>query len=175
MKRKTIVLSLTTKGSLQKAIDKIEEYSQTIQNMSEMFVMELANVGITALSVRINSISPFYKGSDLSVSLQMLNGSLGASIVMSGKQCAFIEFGSGVLFNAPKGSSLHPKGEELGLTIGSYNPNSPNAESPTGWFYYDEYGQKQHTYGTPTFAPMHNSEMEMLSQIKEIAERVFSQ
>ena len=174
MKHKTIRLSLTTKGSLQKAVDQLESYKQEIQDKSNLFLVELANVGIVALNVRINSISPFYKGSDLSVSLQMMNGVLGASIVMSGKQCAFVEFGAGVLFNAPKGSSLHPKGTELGLTIGSYNPDSHNAESPLGWFYYDEYGQKQHTYGTPTFAPMHNSEMEMLNQIKEIAEKVFS-
>lgn len=175
MKRNNIVhISLTKKGSIDKALQRIEELKTEIQDKSELFVSELAQVGIKALSVKVNSISPFYKGSDLNVSLRILGGVMGASIEMSGKQCAFIEFGAGVLFNTEVGSSLHPKGGELGFTIGSYNPDSPNASNPEGWWYYDEYGQKQHTYGVPTFAPMHNSEMEMLGQIKEIAERVFA-
>lgn len=170
---KRLNISLTTQGSLNKAIEYLEQYKESLNEKTMRFIEELGNVGITALNARVNSISPFYKGEDLDVNLEIKDGIMGATITMSGDQCAFIEFGSGVLFNAPKGDSLHPKGKEFGYTIGSYNPDSPNAESPTGWWYYDEHGQKQHTYGTPTFAPLHNSEMEMINEIKSIFYEVF--
>lgn len=170
---KRINVSLTTPGSLKKAIEELEKYKQEIDEKAQLLVEELGKIGIKALNARINSISPFYKGTDLKTELVIENGIMGASIIMSGSQCAFIEFGAGVLFNTAKGGSLHPKGEELGLTIGSYNPSSPNATSPYGWFYRDEYGERQHTYGTPTFAPMHNSEVELINEINRVFIEVF--
>lgn len=174
VKRENIIrISITTPGSINQAVKTIENYyTNKLQAKAEEFVNELAAVGIKSINVAIKNINPLMKGGDLKVTLEYANGEYGANITMSGKQCAFIEFGAGVYYNTEKGSSKHPKGEELGFTIGSYNPGSPHAEDPEGWWYYDEKG-RHHTYGTPTFAPMYNSEIEMLDKIKVIAEKVF--
>lgn len=168
---KRINISLTTPGSLNSAIEYLKQYN--MEQKAKQFIEELAQIGIKALSVNVNSISPYYKGEDLDVSLKFEDDGMKAVITMSNGQCMFIEFGAGVLFNAPLGESLHPKGKELGFTIGSYNPKSANAGKREGWWYTDSNGISQHTYGTPTFAPMHNSEMEMIRDIKKVFIEVF--
>lgn len=168
---KRINISLTTPGSLNSAIEYLKQYN--MEQKAKQFIEELAQIGIKALSVNVNSISPYYKGEDLDVSLKFEDDGMKAVITMSGKNCAFIEFGSGILFNVPIGESKHPKGKELGFTIGSYNPGSANAGKRYGWWYTDENGTRQHSYGTPTFAPMHNSEMEMIRDIKKVFIEVF--
>lgn len=155
----------------------LEDYKSSLDDKTAIFIQRLSKIGISALNARINSISPFYKGEDIDTSVSSVyktEDGWGAVITMKGSQCVFIEFGAGVTFNTSKGSSLHPKGEELGLTIGSYNPNSPNATSSSGWWYKDKWGQSQHTYGTPTFAPLYNSSLVMLEAIRIVAEEVFS-
>lgn len=170
---KRLNISLTKPGSITNAIKALEQYKTELNTKTQLFVQMLGDVGINALSLQISNISPFYKGEDLQIELQETDGGFGASLIMSGTQCAFLEFGAGVLFNTSEGGSLHPKGKELGFTIGSYNPSSPNATNPGGWWYKDKWGKTQHTYGTPTFAPLHNSEMEMLRDIQKVAREVF--
>lgn len=169
-----IRLSLTTPGSLQKAIDRLESYSKELETKRQLFVKRLGEYGLKVLDVNISQISPEHKGDDIQTTLTFNDSVCIASIIVSGQQVAFIEFGAGVLLNTAKGSSLHPKGAELGFTIGSYNPNSKNAESPYGWYYKDENGQKHHTRGTPTFAPLHNAEMSIIDVITLVAREVFS-
>ena len=176
MKRSShIRLSLTTPGSLDKAIQALKDYQKDIQEKSKLFVDKLGAYGLEVLNINISKIPSSSDGKDISTSLRRNGDGYTATLTISGDEVAFIEFGAGVKYNTSKGGSLHPKGQELGLTIGSYNPRSKNAERPTGWFYIDAYGRKQHTYGTPTYAPLHNSEMAIISTINLIAREVFSQ
>ena len=171
----TLKVSLSS-DSLLKAASEVEKYRKSLDEKCKMFVEELAKVGIEALNAHIGSISPFYKGSDLTSSLGVVENTgdgWRATVEMSGSQALFVEFGAGVTFNTGKGGSLHPKGVELGYTIGSYNPDSKNATNPWGWWYKDEWGTKQHTYGTPTFAPMYHSSEEMIKAIVTVAKSVF--
>lgn len=172
---KRINCSITKKGSIKRAIQELETYKNDLNRKTEMFVDRLGAVGIKALNVRLSAISPFYKGEDIKTEGEIVQTDDGwkAIIYMSGSQAAFIEFGAGVTFNGAEGSSRHPKGKELGYTIGSYNPASPNATSSSGWWYTDKWGQSQHTYGTPTFAPLYESSMDMLREVANIAREVF--
>ena len=174
---KRLYMSLNNPNSVDNVIKYLEEYKKTLDNKTEVFIQRLSRIGINALNARIKSISPFYKGEDIDTSVSEVyrtDEGWGVRIAMSGSQCVFIEFGAGVILNTSAGNSLHPKGQELGLTIGSYNSNQKNATSPTGWWYTDKWGESQHTYGTPTFAPLYNSSLEMIEAIQEVAEEVFS-
>lgn len=173
--KKTLYMSLSTHGSIDKVIKELDKYADSLEEKSKRFIKELADIGIKALEATIRHISPFYKGEDLETSSEVIQTDEGwtAIISMSGSQAVFVEFGAGVILNAPKNQSLHPKGEELGLTIGSYNPSSPNATSPYGWWYKDKWGEYQHTLGTPTFAPLYSSSLEMLSVMEQIAKDIF--
>lgn len=168
-------ISLTEK-SIANAIKRLEKYRDELPKKTQKFIKALSEVGINAVKVRVGSISPFYKGDDLLVekgTLRQEGDNWVCEIVMTGSQSVFVEFGAGVTFNTSVGGSKHPKGGELGYTIGSYNPSSPNASSPLGWWYYDSHGVKQHTYGTPTFAPLYGGTMEMITSITEVARGVF--
>ena len=163
------------KKNIDRCIQQLEQYKVELNNKTERLVEELSKIGIKALDAHIGTISSFYSG-DLSTEVGHLRKEGDrwiCEIIMSGKQCVFVEFGAGVTFNTPVGGSKHPKGQELGLTIGSYNPSSPNASNPLGWWYTDEWGKSQHTYGTPTFAPMYKSSMEMMLAIQSVAKGVF--
>ena len=171
-----INLKLNTPNDIDRVIKELEKYRDSLDDKTQIFIKRLSEVGIKALNAKLQSISPFYKGEDIDTSSEIhkLDNGWSATISMTGSQSVFIEFGAGVTFNAPKHQSLHPKGEELGLTIGSYNESSPNATNPNGWWYKDKWGESQHTYGTPTFAPLYNSSIEMLEAIHGIAKEVFS-
>lgn len=174
---KKLNLSLTRPNDIDNVIKYLEDYKSTLDSKADVLIQRLSRIGIIALNARIKSISPFYKGEDIDTSVSEVyktDNGWGAKIMISGSQCVFIEFGAGVTFNTSKGNSLHPKGQELGLTIGSYNPNSDNATKSSGWWYTDKWGESQHTYGTPTFAPLYNSSLEMLEAIQGVTEEVFS-
>lgn len=188
---KKIRISISQDGSIEKAIKQLEEYRDKLEDKTKEFINALAEVGINALDARIASISPFYRvggdGSEIQTSrgeLHVEDGRWTCEIGMSGGQSIFVEFGAGVTFNTGIGGSKHPKGAELGYTIGSYNPSSKNASSKTGWWYVDNRESVKadkvvdgkrlvHTYGTPTFAPLYNTSEDLISSIYEVAKKVY--
>ena len=170
-----ISCTATRKNGIKNTIKRLEQYRDGLDKKCELFVKRLSDIGITSIKASLGSISPVYRGTTdvTSEGVKWDGNGYTATIHMGGDQALFIEFGSGVTFNAPKGGSLHPKGKELGMTIGSYNPESPNATNPGGWWYTDRWGVSQHTYGTPTFAPMYNSFLEMRTAVLSVAKEVF--
>ena len=166
-----MTVDVFSKSSINEAIRYLKAFKRNFNKKLDKFIERCEEEGLRAVRANVDGISPTYKGDDITVSSSKIEN--GFSIEIAGSQVAFIEFGSGVTFNTPVGGSKHPKGQELGLTIGSYNPSSPNASSPTGWWFKNRFGQSEHTYGTPTFAPLHNGEMEIISQIEKIAKEVF--
>ena len=143
---------------------------------------ELADAGIQILDAYVGRISPIYRTGGLDAGGDDLSTSKGAireegdkwicEIFLNGSQSVFVEFGSGVTHNTSVGGSLHPKGGELGFTIGSY-PGQTHADDPRGWYYKDRWGNSQHTYGTPTFAPLYNTSQDLIDVIYEVAKRTY--
>jgi len=160
-----------TQQSIQETINALEKYKKELNEKQTQFMETLGKEGLTFLEVKLNEIPSLMKG-NITCKMSLANSSK-VIIEMEGRQVAFIEFGAGMLYNAPIGGTRHPLGGELGYTIGSYNPESPNASDPNGWWYTDENGQSEHTYGTPTFAPLYNTEMDILVKCADIAKRVF--
>lgn len=168
-----MTVDIFSKQSINDAIRQLQAWKRDFNKKLDKFIERCEEVGLNAVKTNVDGISPTYKGDDIAVSSTKIEN--GFSVEISGEQVAFIEFGSGVTFNTPVGGSKHPKGTELGLTIGSYNPSSPHASSPTGWWFKNRWGQSEHTYGTPTFAPLYGGEMEIISRIEEIAKEVFGE
>ena len=90
------------------------------------------------------------------------------TIMAAGAEVLFIEFGAGVTHNTAVGGSTHPKGAELGFTIGSYGPRG----GQRAWLYYENGGIRW-TEGTPAQMPMYNAVLQLLDEAAEIAEGVF--
>ena len=166
-----MTIDLFDKDSIDNAIKALEDYKESLDDKRQEFIRRIGETCKEIVEMNVSAISPFYKGEDVVVTVEYEDDK--AIVTMSGEHVVFIEFGSGVTHNVPIGGSKHPKGTELGLTIGSYNPDSPNAASPTGWWFKNKWGKAQHTYGTPTFAPLYEAELEIIRRVDEIAKEVF--
>ena len=90
-------------------------------------------------------------------------------VVASGEDAVWIEFGAGVYHNGSHGSSPHPNGAELGLTIGSFGKGNGKKET---WGFYED-GELRLTHGTPARMPMARAVTTVCNEISQIAKEVF--
>jgi hypothetical protein len=90
-------------------------------------------------------------------------------VVANGEDAVWIEFGAGVYHNGSIGTSPHPKGAELGLTIGSYGKGYGKK---TTWGYFED-GELRLTHGTPASMPMAKAVTTVCNEMVSIAREVF--
>lgn len=167
---KSIRLSFSQE-SINNAIKQVEHYKRSLANKNEEFVRKLAELGIDVARVEIMHT----KGdADKPVLFETKVNSFGlfkqAIINMSGQEVLFIEFGAGVHFNGPAGSSPHPKGEEFGYVIGSYGYGQGTKDY---WYYVDESGARLRSYGTEASMPMYKASLAIMMEIQRIAKEVY--
>lgn len=99
-----------------------------------------------------------------------MNGENVSVVVASGEDAVWVEFGAGVYHNGAAGSSPHPKGNELGFTIGSYGKGNGRK---TTWGYLDDDGELHLTHGTPATMPMYRAMETVSEEVYLIAKEVF--
>ncbi|MBS1412898.1 MAG: hypothetical protein HPZ00_06275 [Christensenellaceae bacterium] len=92
-----------------------------------------------------------------------------ALVIAWGTDAIWVEFGAGVYHNGAGGSSPHPKGTELGFTIGGYGKGQGNKET---WGFYEK-GELYLTRGTPAAAPMYSAAGEIAGIIADTVREVF--
>lgn len=92
-------------------------------------------------------------------------------IIANGKDAVFMEFGAGVYYNGPVGSSPNPWGQEYGFTIGSYGHGNGRKEV---WGYKGEDGEIHLTHGAPASMPLFNAVMSVRRDLVDIAREVFA-
>lgn len=92
------------------------------------------------------------------------------AVVAFGADAIWVEFGAGVFHNGSVGSSPHPRGAELGMTIGGYGHGRGKQEM---WAYKDESGYLRWTHGTPTQMPMYRAAQEIATRFEPIVKEVF--
>lgn len=105
------------------------------------------------------------------VSVSVKNDGNVTLVIASGKDAVFMEFGAGVYFNGPAGSSPHPRGAELGFTIGSYGKGQGVRNV---WGFKDEDGVVHLSHGVPASMPMYRAMQSVIEDIAKIAQEVFS-
>ena len=164
-------MSLSAK-SIQEAIRKIHEYKDELRFKVAIFTERLAELGIKTIETHKYSRgdSDF---NDLStyVWIDDRGDSCKATLVLSGKDVAFIEFGAGVHYNGSAGSSPNPYGPPLGMIIGSYGKGHGLEDS---WVYFDEAENRFKTsYGTEAAMPMYLADQEILKKFASVAKEVF--
>lgn len=165
-------ISVNTK-SIERALKQIQRYQKNLDKTINRLMKRMTEEGLQILNVNIghihgNEVDPNVTGSAEVTALG--NGNYQATIKMTGHDVAFIEFGSGIINNnVSLGGSLHPKGQELGMTIGSY-PNQKHAGDPKGWWY-----DGKHYEGAYTTMPLYNTAEELSVKIETIAREVFNE
>ena len=90
-------------------------------------------------------------------------------VIANGEDAIWVEFGTGVYHNGSTGSSPHPKGSELGFTIGGYGKGLGKKET---WGFYED-GELMFTHGTPSVMPMYTAMVRACDKVNTIAKEVF--
>ena len=90
-------------------------------------------------------------------------------VIAKGKDAFWVEFGTGVHHNGAAGSSPHPKGSELGFTIGGYGKGMGKKDT---WGYKED-GELHLTHGAPASMPMYKAVKTVGEEIADIVKEVF--
>lgn len=90
-------------------------------------------------------------------------------VIANGEDAVWVEFGAGVFYNGPAGSSPHPHGKELGMTIGDYGKKNGRKNV---WGFYEN-GVLRKSRGAPAKMPMARAVTTVCADIQSIAKEVF--
>ena len=170
---KTITFELSDKG-ISDAIKQVKAYRLEFEKKCRLLKQKIA-VRISdevlanfASAVCDDIVGGGTRPATVSVIVDM-TGEV-ALIIAKGQDAVFCEFGAGVYHNGAVGSSPHPKGAELGMTIGSYGKGYGARRV---WGYY-EGDTLVLTRGTPASMPMYNAFRAVCDEIYTIAKEVFA-
>ena len=163
MKKITIQLS---EESIKAAIKELDKYKRDINKKVQRLIELMVQHGE---DYAINEVGHVDTGETLSSIHGYRDGNKG--VVVAGGNAIWLEFGTGIRHNGPAGGSQHPKGTELGMTIGEYGKGQ--GANPGGWWYYD--GDKvRHTYGIEANLFMWKTARELERVAPELAREVFA-
>ena len=176
---RVIEIDLSKRGSVEQAIRELKEFQIEIERKCEKLRSRLADEirnraqrGYdTALGASVHpkyGRGTMFHGIDITVTSE--DGDNFSVVLATGDQVAFLEFGTGVAFNGTAGSSPHPKGQELGMTIGSYGKGNGKK---TYWGYY-EGANLIMTSGIPASQSLYNATVEVAEIVQSIAREVFN-
>lgn len=158
---------------VNQAIKKLTKYKKQVDNKAEILRHRVAELVKAETEKRfgqsVYDVDKYTGGGNTpEISVRWEDESNSTLVIASGEEVAFIEFGAGIHFNGT--GSPHPKGQELGLTIGSYGKGMGKRDM---WVYVDEEG-KHFTVGTPSTAPLYKALYEVADDITQVAKEVFS-
>ena len=171
MAYKIINIDLLNNRSLDKAIQQLREYQNSLNDKCAEFVRRLAEVGIPVIDENIAAAQgDSDKGHNTYIKINSFGSYSQAELIVQSNSILWIEFGAGVHFNGHLGSSPHPKGNELGYTIGSYGKGQGKNDF---WFYYADSGEAVMSHGTQATMPVYKAGLEIKRQILKIAKEVF--
>jgi hypothetical protein len=154
-----------SKESVDEAIQKVDIYKQNVQGIAEKLAERLAGIGATRVSIGFSRAISDDTQKPFSVDVVPKDG--GYSIVVSGQDVCFLEFGAGVRYG-----NGYPGERPAGVVgIGEYGNGKGN--NPNGWWYRDAGGQARHSYGNPPNAVMYRTGQELRQEILRIAKEIF--
>lgn len=172
MGKKVIRFGLSAR-EIDKAIRELEQYKQDIIRKTDLLrervaerLAELSQDGFAGAVVD-DLLKGGQRTAQVDVSIdQRDNVTL---VIARGEDAVWVEFGAGVHYNGSAGTSPHPKGSELGFTIGGYGKGMGKKDV---WGFYED-GELRLTHGAPATMPMYNAAKTVCDEIAEIAREVF--
>ena len=151
-------------GEVHKAIKQLDEYKHSLEYKMELIVERLASIGVTEAFIgfdrAIKGIEKINVTSEWVTDKKMV-------IRASGKEVAFIEFGTGATYGYG-----HPQSEELGVGPGTYPKSKGHWDDPKGWWYKNETGS-HHTYGNAPSMTMYNTARKLEQELETVVKEVF--
>lgn len=171
MGRTVINVELNYK-SIDEAIKEIEKYERDTLKKIELFQKKLADAIAEEAQILFNNsiVDDVINGSPRRPNVTVEASTDGTVVIANGADAVWVEFGTGVSHNTSAGTSPHPKGAELGFTIGSFGKGMGKREV---WGFPDGNGGITLTRGTPATMPMYNAMMSVVKKAETIAREVW--
>lgn len=172
MGRKVISFGLST-SEINRAMKELADYKQEILRKTELLrekvAERLADEAKNGFSGAV--VDDLTRGGQrfAQVDVSVDNRGSVTVVVASGEDAVWVEFGAGVYHNGSPGSSPHPHGAELGMTIGGFGKGNGKKEV---WGFYED-GELKLTRGTPARMPMALAVTTVCNDIQSIAKEVF--
>lgn len=172
MGRKVISFGLST-SEIDRAMKELADYKQEILHKTELLrekvAERLADEAKNGFSGAV--VDDLTRGGQrfAQVNVSVDNRGSVTVVVASGEDAVWVEFGAGVYHNGSPGSSPHPHGAELGMTIGGFGKGNGKKEV---WGFYED-GELKLTRGTPARMPMALAVTTVCNDIQAIAKEVF--
>ena len=174
MSKKVFKCELSEK-SIDNLIKELDRYKArlpekliTLREKVGAKLQELVEAGF-ASSIADESIKFGTKSADVTVGVTS-SGSI-TVVYTIGEDAVWCEFGAGVYYNGSAGSSPHPKGAELGFTIGGYGKGQGKKNT---WAFKNDLWGRTWTHGVPASMPMYNALLKTMDEVAEIAREVFA-
>lgn len=172
MGKKIIRFGLSVRD-IDRAMRELEQYKQDIIRKTDLLrekvterLAELSRDGFAGAVVD-DLLKGGQRTAQVDVSIdQRSNITL---VIARGEDAVWVEFGAGVHYNGSAGTSPHPKGSELGFTIGGYGKGMGKKDV---WGFYED-GKLRLTHGASATMPMYNAVKTVCDEIAEIAREVF--
>lgn len=172
MGKRVISFGLSEK-EIDRALRELADYKQEIIQKAELLRDKVAERLAEEAKTGFNGavVDDLVKGGQKFAQVDVSVDSRGSVtvVVASGEDAVWVEFGAGVYHNGSPGSSPHPNGAELGMTIGGFGKGNGKKKV---WGYYED-GELKLTRGTPARMPMARAVTTVCNDIKEIAKEVF--
>lgn len=161
-------------ASIDSAIEQLKQYKRDLEMGAEMLQRRMA-AGIareaqTTFDASVSDdllLGPEYGG----VTVKDTHSRAESIVTATGKQVAFMEFGAGVFHNGSVGSSPHPLGAQLGMTIGSYGDGNGKKSV---WGFRDGNNKLVLTHGVPASMPLYNAYRANKDRLVDMAKGVMS-
>lgn len=172
MGKKIIRFGLSARD-IDKAMRELEQYKQDIIRKTDLLrervaerLAELSRDGFAGAVVD-DLLKGGQRTAQVDVSIDQRDNI--TLVIARGEDAVWVEFGAGVHYNGSAGTSPHPKGSELGFTIGGYGKGMGKKDV---WGFYED-GKLRLTHGAPATMPMYNAAKTVCDEIAEIAREVF--
>ena len=172
MSKKIISFGLS-ENEIDAVIRELETYKQSIVEKTELLRKRVAELLEAEAQSGFNGaiVDDIVNGEKRTaqVSVSVSHGGDISLVIANGEDAVWVEFGAGVYHNGSAGSSPHPKGAELGMTIGSFGKGHGKRQT---WGFYED-GELRLTHGTPARMPMARAVTAVCNDIQAIAQEVF--
>ena len=177
MGKKTIRFGLST-SEIDRAIKELADYKQEIVRKTELLQEKVAERLADEARSGFNGaiVDDLLLGGARTAQVDVhLDPQGNATVVIAvgtdekKMDAVWVEFGTGIYYNSSPGSSPHPHGVELGMTIGGFGKGNGKKEV---WGFYEE-GELKLTRGTPARMPMALAVTTVCNDIQSIVKEVF--
>lgn len=186
MGKKILDINCFNKASIIEAEQFLKFYDKQIKELPKAIAKNVAErlaeiIKINASEAWVDDIATNGEGmhiADITVQAPS-EQSNGYIVVSQGKELLFAEFGAGIRYNSPVGTSPNPKGAEMGYTIGSYGKG---LGKNMRWFFEHPDGKESKgknsngkrykmSLGTPASMPVYSSVKQVIEEYPQIAKQ----